>query len=384
MKKRIGIALLINLSVMVFSLLLPAGEIEFEVRLYEGFREPGSILPEVISSYSLNSTGETGDFPYQDISKERQSLIRIFNLKEVRLITLGNLRIGDLGSQKKSQLIVIKQKNIIIQLAVISKKENQYQVDVFEDEPDSKPLLETKVIIPPQKTAIIGFKDSSERTYFISFIRDVKKASLTKPSVTMPVTLTKPKLIHKVNPPYPEKAKEEGIQGIEIIQALIDQKGQINQVKTVKTSHMILNQSAVDAIIQWKYTPFYIGKRSIAVPLTVTINFVLEPDTYYSKQGQVHFSIDSTRLHFLKRIPPIYPARAVRENIQGTVVLMAFVDKNGYLPHIRVFKGNPVLADACVEAMKKWRFEPYLINGFRQSMLFTVTFSFTLDKSKAN
>ncbi|MCK4836915.1 MAG: energy transducer TonB, partial [Candidatus Aminicenantes bacterium] len=95
----------------------------------------------------------------------------------------------------------------------------------------------------------------------------------------------------------------------------------------------------------------------------------------------VRFSIDSPRLRLIKRVAPVYPIEALKKNIQGKVIIMAFIDKKGYISHTKVFKGNPILARASVAAMKQWRFEPYILGGKRQPILFTVTVDFNLEEN---
>lgn len=180
----------------------------------------------------------------------------------------------------------------------------------------------------------------------------------------------------KVNPAYPEEAKKQGIQGLEILKAQIDSSGNIANLRPLSSSHPVLTQSALGAINQWKYTPGTVSNIPTSVPLTVIVNFMMDKQP---QQGEVRFSIDSPLLRPLKKVAPEYPAEALEKNIQGKVIIMAFVDKNGYIPHIKVFKGNPILARAAVSAIKEWRFAPYMVRGKRQSILFTVTVDFNLE-----
>jgi TonB family protein len=55
---------------------------------------------------------------------------------------------------------------------------------------------------------------------------------------------------------------------------------------------------------------------------------------------------------------PVYPDLARRMNIAGTVKVIVVVAPNGTLKTTRVLGGNPVLVNAAVDALKKWKFEP--------------------------
>jgi len=83
-----------------------------------------------------------------------------------------------------------------------------------------------------------------------------------------------PKLITKVNPVYPEAARQARVQGLVLLEATIDEKGNVVKVKVLK-SIPELDQAAIDALKQWKYEPVIIEGKPKGVVFTVTINFVL-------------------------------------------------------------------------------------------------------------
>ena len=58
------------------------------------------------------------------------------------------------------------------------------------------------------------------------------------------------------------------------------------------------------------------------------------------------------------KVAPAYPPLARRLNITGTVKVLVVVSPNGSLKNTRVVGGNPLLVDAAVDALKKWKFEP--------------------------
>jgi TonB family protein len=58
------------------------------------------------------------------------------------------------------------------------------------------------------------------------------------------------------------------------------------------------------------------------------------------------------------RIMPAYPELARRMNLHGTVKVMVTVLPNGNLKDTKVMGGNPILVNAAMEALKKWKFEP--------------------------
>jgi TonB family protein len=58
------------------------------------------------------------------------------------------------------------------------------------------------------------------------------------------------------------------------------------------------------------------------------------------------------------KVQPTYPDLARKMNITGTVKIEVVVLPNGTVKDARVVGGHPVLANAALEAAKKWRFEP--------------------------
>ncbi|HYA23388.1 MAG TPA: energy transducer TonB [Terriglobales bacterium] len=58
------------------------------------------------------------------------------------------------------------------------------------------------------------------------------------------------------------------------------------------------------------------------------------------------------------RVMPAYPELARRMNLRGTVKIMVTVLPNGNLKDTKVMGGNPILVNAAMEALKKWKFEP--------------------------
>ena len=79
-------------------------------------------------------------------------------------------------------------------------------------------------------------------------------------------------------------------------------------------------------------------------------------------------------------VTPTYPPEAGRARIEGTVVLMAVIGKDGSVQDVRVESGLPVLAQAAVDAVKQWRYRPYLIDGEPVEVDSRITINFTLSR----
>jgi len=80
----------------------------------------------------------------------------------------------------------------------------------------------------------------------------------------------------------------------------------------------------------------------------------------------------------IKRVQPNYPPLARQARIQGQVVLQAEISKDGTIQNLQLVSGHPMLAPAAIEAVKQWRYRPYLLNGEPVAVDTQVVVNFTL------
>ena len=64
--------------------------------------------------------------------------------------------------------------------------------------------------------------------------------------------------------------------------------------------------------------------------------------------------------------------------IQGTVILQAQISKDGNIENLHLISGHPMLAPAAIEAVKQWKYKPYLLNGEPVEVETQVQVNFTL------
>jgi periplasmic protein TonB len=83
----------------------------------------------------------------------------------------------------------------------------------------------------------------------------------------------------------------------------------------------------------------------------------------------------------IRDVKPTYPAIAKTARVQGNVVLQAEISKDGNIEKLQVVSGPPLLIQAAVEAVKQWRYRPYILNGEPVAVETTVTVQFTLTGS---
>ncbi|MEW5982293.1 MAG: TonB family protein [Acidobacteriota bacterium] len=84
-----------------------------------------------------------------------------------------------------------------------------------------------------------------------------------------------PTKIVDVRAAYPEDAKNAGVQGVVIIEAVIGTDGKVSQARVLRSIPM-LDQAALDAVQQWQFTPTMLNGMLVPVVMTVTVNFTLQ------------------------------------------------------------------------------------------------------------
>ncbi|HSC28276.1 MAG TPA: TonB family protein [Vicinamibacterales bacterium] len=84
-----------------------------------------------------------------------------------------------------------------------------------------------------------------------------------------------PLKIRDVRPVYPAEARDEGVQGVVIIEAVLDTSGGVREAKVLR-SIPLLDQAALDAVHQWQFTPTLLNGVAVPVIMTVTVNFTLQ------------------------------------------------------------------------------------------------------------
>src|SRR5271166_4790411 len=80
----------------------------------------------------------------------------------------------------------------------------------------------------------------------------------------------------------------------------------------------------------------------------------------------------------VRRVQPNYPPLARQARIQGTVVLHAVISKDGSIEGLTLISGHPMLAPAAIDAVKQWKYKPYLLNGEPVEVDTEVLVNFTL------
>jgi TonB family protein len=203
--------------------------------------------------------------------------------------------------------------------------------------------------------------------------------------VTAPAgaSVTPPRKIRTGNPSYPAVARQAGVEGTVVIEALTDVAGRIVSVRSVR-SIPLLDEAAMAAVRQWEYTPALVNDTAVPLVVTATFHFSLA-DEAVSAGGpggaaaplRVGGAIQEPRK--LKNVFPVYPQEARDAGIQGMVILEAVIDEGGNVVDARVIRSVPMLDEAALSAVRQWKYTPPTLDGVPKTVIMTVTVNFTLN-----
>jgi protein TonB len=83
----------------------------------------------------------------------------------------------------------------------------------------------------------------------------------------------------------------------------------------------------------------------------------------------------------IRRVQPVYPTPARNARIQGKVLLQAIISREGKIEQLQVISGHPMLVSAALDAVRQWRYRPYVLNGEAVDVETQVTVNFVLSGS---
>jgi len=175
------------------------------------------------------------------------------------------------------------------------------------------------------------------------------------------------RLVKKVDPVYPEIALRARLEGTVRLSLIINEQGIVTSVRVISGGFPPLQPAAAEAARQWRYAP-YLDENGSPVPV-VTIAEVLfklpsaPPDKTGTGEQPEPLPVDGKVMEdrLVKRVDPVYPELALRAKIAGTVRLWVVINERGEVANVKVIAGGgPLLQPAAVEAVRQWRYSPYV------------------------
>ena len=215
----------------------------------------------------------------------------------------------------------------------------------------------------------------------------------TPAPVEVPAQAMQSLLIRRVAPVYPPLARQARIQGIVTLKVIVSKDGEVRAAEPV-SGHPMLAPAAIAAVKQWRYTPYMQDGEPVEVTTTIQVHFQIadkppvssadgaHPDNsgIPALDGGIAGAVDAATTPLpappqrvrvssgvasgliVSKVPPRYPEDAREARVQGTVVLKVNIDKEGNVYKTELITGHPLLAPAAIEAVRQWKYKPYLLN----------------------
>jgi TonB family protein len=416
----------------------PPLDLTVKLRVFEGLKEGSRPAQSITSSY-LKLTNLSYLPLDPGLEAEQSRIRRTFNLNDVKLVTESTVSWPK--GERKTARHMFRLDGKLYEVAVESKDvlSHKFYIAVNEvSEKKSGKLIDTEFTIPKKNIAIFGFEDSNGKPFFISFREEPsgmaieagviggveggveggvkggviggvegkieggveggvaggviggiqseelekKREEFRKGAVACKGDIEPPKLIKKVDPVYPEEARINGVQGVVILEAKIDEHGRVIDAMVLRSVPQ-LDQAALAALKQWVYEPLIIDGKPMKALFTVTVNFRLrEEDIEKFAEGAVKITDAIPPPKLIKKVDPVYPAVARKAAVEGVVILEARTDVDGRVKNVRILRSVPLLDQAAIDAVRLWVYEPLIIDGQRKEAIFTTTVRFVLNGKK--
>ena len=194
-------------------------------------------------------------------------------------------------------------------------------------------------------------------------------------------------IISKVNPVYPQEAREQGIQGAVVLHAIIGADGAIKELAVV-SGPPELTTSAIEAVRQWVYKPYLLNGEPTEVETTITVNFSLgnsaqpssDPHSSADNNGEPLLVGGSVRPPvLLHSVDPEYSESARKAKLSGDVIVGLTVDAAGEPQNVHVTRGlGNELDEKAIEAVQQYRFKPATKDGEPVAVALNVAVNFQI------
>ena len=214
-----------------------------------------------------------------------------------------------------------------------------------------------------------------------------------------------PQKIKDVPPVYPQIAQEQRVEGVVILELLVDPQGIVSSARVVRSVPM-LDEAALEAVLQWEYTPTMLNGQPVSLLYNVTVAFslrdrdntaraaapastpapapdqtapaiasratgvnVVQPFQVVRVGGGVRAPVKAVN------VAPIYPAGIPAQD--AVVILQLLISPEGRVQELAVLRSVPAFDRAAIDAVSQWVYEPTLLNGVPVGVVYNITVAFT-------
>jgi TonB family protein len=195
--------------------------------------------------------------------------------------------------------------------------------------------------------------------------------------------VTAPKILSSIQPFYTRAARDKQIEGTVTVEAAFDMNGNATVIRTVNSLGNGLDESALTALLSWKFAPALRNGVPVDVVALIDIDFNLAsaPPAEFDEATRVGAGVSAPTV--LQRVQPQYTDEARAAGLQGTVVLQAIIGTTGMAKVLKVVKPMDMgLTESAIDAIQQWKFKPATRNGKEVAVAVNIEINFNLPKKK--
>jgi len=202
--------------------------------------------------------------------------------------------------------------------------------------------------------------------------------------------LTPPRPTHSPKPEYSKEARKKLIAGIVVLYLEVGTDGRPRNIKVVRSLGYGLDEEAIKAAEKWEFAPGTYNAIPVATAVNIEVTFHPYPKEWETSKPGPETSApapssstgmppDSTKVELINGVHAVYPEAAREKELQGQVWLKVHISETGDVEGVDVLSGDPILAEAAVDAVKKWKFKPYIKDGRPAKVLYKMPMDFAFN-----
>jgi TonB family protein len=199
-----------------------------------------------------------------------------------------------------------------------------------------------------------------------------------------------PEAAERTAPRYPYEMRRSGYRGRVDLRFVVDEEGRPRAIEVVYCDHPAFERPAVEAVLNWRFTPARREGKAVAVRVIQRIEFAMNvpgggafafevpprapkevPEAYrYDEAPEVQISV-----------PPVYPRELALNGVVGEASVVFRLDEAGVPAEVTVHRASaPEFGAALVAAVECWRLKPAKKDGAPSPALLSFKYRFRLGR----
>lgn len=267
MNQTIKIIALVLILVFGISGLQAGDPVVLKLRLYQGVRDSTVKSGDIMDVYTLRKIADSAILTDREARKEQKSIIKIYSLNYAHMLYKLAMVLKSGHWRETGKGLVMNGRQMNLRIGRPAEKPDLFKVGILPVGTEKKPLLSSEIVIPANKTAVLGFEDSEGEVFFLAVSRiDNPPAEEKEPLKSVEY----PRLTGRSIPPYPPEALDRGISGVVILECHTDIKGKVVRVFALGGPEELIPPSR-EAVMKWRYSPWIINGKPEPVRMHLVI-----------------------------------------------------------------------------------------------------------------